>query len=74
MKKLTAEQHAEIIAEMRLAELFSVKMWARRYGVSPRTVKRLRVEARQRPLARNGPEQHVVLCLTVGGPDKTRTA
>jgi FixJ family two-component response regulator len=46
--KLKADQRREIINEMILAELFSEKAWARRFQISPRTVKRLRAEARER--------------------------
>lgn len=64
--KLTKDERREIIAEMRLADLFNVKMWSHRFGISPRTVKRLRAEARTRPLARKGPAQHLVLCVNIG--------
>jgi DNA-directed RNA polymerase specialized sigma24 family protein len=53
--KLKPDQRRAIINEMVLSELFSEKAWARRYGVSVRTVKRLRAEARER-LALNVPE------------------
>jgi hypothetical protein len=46
--KLKADQRRVLLNEMILAELFSEKAWARRYGVSIRTVKRLRAEARER--------------------------
>lgn len=46
--KLKADQRRALINEMILAELFSEKAWARRYGVSITTVKRLRAEARER--------------------------
>lgn len=46
--KLKPDQRRAIMNEMILAELFSEKVWARRYGISVRTVKRLRAEARER--------------------------
>lgn len=48
--KLTPERRAELLDEMRFAELFNEEMWVLRYGVSLRTIKRLRAEARERPL------------------------
>lgn len=53
--KLKPDQRRAIINEMVLSELFSEKAWARRYGISPRTVKRLRAEARER-MALNVPQ------------------
>jgi len=57
MKKLSPQQHREILAEMQLAALFNVKSWARRYNISPRTVKRLKAEALERMarIAQKGP-------------------
>jgi hypothetical protein len=48
MKKLSPDMRREILNEMELAELFTEKMWARRYGISIPTVRRLRCEARNR--------------------------
>jgi hypothetical protein len=62
--KLTAEHRAAILAEMRLAELFTEKRWAARYGISLGTVRRLRAEARQRPLRANIADAQSVLPLT----------
>jgi hypothetical protein len=72
--KLTPEQRRAILAEMRLAELFTEKMWARRYRISTRTVKRLRAAAREQPQAPNVPllapmvpPGKVARCLTIDG-------
>jgi DNA-directed RNA polymerase specialized sigma24 family protein len=53
--KLKPDQRRAILNEMILSELFSEKAWARRYGISARTVKRLRAEARER-LAQSVPQ------------------
>ena len=45
--KLRPEERRAIINEMVLSELFSEKSWVKRYGISARTVKRLRAEARE---------------------------
>ena len=45
---------------MRLAQFFTEKEWNRRFGVSPRTLRRLRAEALEHPLARSG-DLHVLL-------------
>jgi hypothetical protein len=59
--KLKPDQRRAIMNEMILSELFSEKAWARRYGISVRTVKRLRAEARER-MALMVPENiHVTL-------------
>ncbi|MGO9038185.1 MAG: hypothetical protein ACLQKH_09385 [Steroidobacteraceae bacterium] len=58
--KLSAERRAELLAEMRLAQFFTEKEWNRRFGVSPRTLRRLRAEALEHPLARSG-DLHVLL-------------
>ncbi|HEX4025879.1 MAG TPA: hypothetical protein VHX52_14435 [Steroidobacteraceae bacterium] len=49
-----------------MAELFTEKAWARRYQISPATVKRLRAEARERRLIRNVSTNVHVLVLDVG--------
>jgi DNA-binding transcriptional regulator LsrR (DeoR family) len=75
--KLTPEMRAAILAEMRLAELFNTKRWSERYGISRSTVKRLRAEARERPLPRMGPigpETARILLLTGPQPQKTPRA
>lgn len=64
--RLTPAQRREILTEMQLAELFTEKAWARRYQISPATVKRLRAEARERRLIRNVSTNVHVLVLDVG--------
>lgn len=44
--KLSPEREAELLAEMALAELFTEKAWERRYGIKPRTIRRLRAKVR----------------------------
>ena len=64
MSALPPAREAELLAEMELAELFTEKMWQRRYGLSPRTLRRLRAKMRerQRPVAALGPDTvHVVV-------------
>ena len=46
--KIKPDQRRAIMNEMILAELFSEKAWSRRYGISARTVRRLREEAREK--------------------------
>jgi hypothetical protein len=46
--KLTPERKAELLNEMELAEQFTEKRWAARFGISIPTVRRLRREARER--------------------------
>jgi hypothetical protein len=60
--KLSRDDRRAIINEMVLSELFSEKAWARRYGISPRTVKRLRAEAREL-IAINAPRTIQVFLL-----------
>jgi hypothetical protein len=62
--KLASEQRAALLSEMRLAALFTEKRWAARYGVSIGTVRRLRAEARQRPLRGNIAAQPTVTWST----------
>jgi hypothetical protein len=76
--KLTPEQRVELLNEMRLAEIFNTKMWSRRFGISPRTVKRLRAELRGQPTgpmgatAPNGPATAQVLPLNAGSAKRRR--
>lgn len=46
--KLSSERRAELLNEMELAEQFTEKRWAARFGISIPTVRRLRREARER--------------------------
>jgi hypothetical protein len=46
--KLKPDQRRALLNEMILAELFSEKRWSNRYGISVRTVRRLREEAREK--------------------------
>jgi hypothetical protein len=62
--KLKADQRRALVNEMILAELFSEKAWSRRYGVSIRTVKRLRAEARERMALMVPDNIHVTLLNT----------
>jgi hypothetical protein len=68
--KIKPDQRRALMNEMILAELFSEKAWARRYGVSIRTVKRLRAEARER-MALNVP-QNISVMLFNGGRERKR--
>jgi AraC-like DNA-binding protein len=62
--KLTPDQRREILNEMELAELFTEKLWAQRFGISIPTVRRLRREARERhKLIRNVSGTLHVLCF-----------
>jgi hypothetical protein len=44
--KLSPEKQREILNEMMLAELFTEKRWAERFGISIPTVRRMRRKAR----------------------------
>jgi hypothetical protein len=68
--RLSRDDRRAIINEMVLSELFSEKAWARRYGISQRTVKRLRAEAREL-IAINAPRTIQVFLLD-GVRDKKR--
>lgn len=46
--KLSFKRRAELLNEMELAEQFTEKRWAARFGISIPTVRRLRREARER--------------------------
>lgn len=63
--KLSREREAELLAELTLATQFNTKAWCRRYGVSARTVKRLRAKAREdlAEKAHKGPVNLRVLVL-----------
>lgn len=63
--KLTPDQLRELFNEMELAELFNTKTWSRRFGISPRQVKRLRAMVRERLAARapKGPVNIVVMAF-----------
>jgi hypothetical protein len=69
--KLKPDQRRAILNEMILSELFSEKAWARRYGISARTVKRLRAEARDR-MALNVPENIQVTLFNAGSRERKR--
>jgi hypothetical protein len=60
--KLSRDDRRAIINEMVLSELFSEKAWSRRYGISVRTVKRLRAQAREL-IAINAPRTIQVFLL-----------
>jgi hypothetical protein len=62
MKKLSPELREQLLNEMRLAALLNEKSWSRRYGLSPRQLRRLRAQALERPLARSG-DAHRILIL-----------
>lgn len=68
--KLSRDDRRAIINEMVLSELFSEKAWARRYGISARTVKRLRAQAREL-IAINAP-RNIQVFLLDGARDKKR--
>jgi hypothetical protein len=71
--KLSAERRAELVAELRLRELFTNKALCRRYGVSRRTLVRLRAEMMQeRPLAQFGTATHHVLLFTTNVPRRAK--
>ncbi|HEX3915536.1 MAG TPA: hypothetical protein VHW71_18710 [Steroidobacteraceae bacterium] len=63
--KLSPEREAELLNEMALAEIFTEKAWQRRYGVKPRTIRRLRAKMRERfgTVAALGPDTVHVLML-----------
>lgn len=63
--KLSREREAELLNEMALAEIFTEKAWERRYGVKPRTIRRLRAKMRERQgsVAGLGPDTVHVLVL-----------
>ncbi len=46
--KLSPERERDLLNEMELAELLTEKAWQRRYGISPRTIRRLRARVRER--------------------------
>jgi len=72
--KLSPDRRREILNEMELAELFTEKRWADRYGISIPTVRRLRREARERRV-RLIPNVSNTLHVTVfnsSGPRKQR--
>jgi hypothetical protein len=60
MKRLSPGDRAWLLNEMMLSSQFNTKAWSRRFGISPRQVRRLRAEAREilAATAANGP----VLC------------
>lgn len=72
--RLTPEQRAAILAEMRLAELFNTKRWAERYQISPRQVKQLRALARDPLYAPKGQATTVEVRFTVNGPTTVKAA
>jgi hypothetical protein len=67
--KLSSERRAVLLSEMQLATQFNTKAWCRRFGISPRQVKRLRAEAREllAELALKGPVQCHVVVFNSGG-------
>jgi hypothetical protein len=69
--KLSPEREAELLNEMALAEIFTEKAWQRRYGVKPRTIRRLRAKMRERfgTVAGLGPD--TVHVLVLNGSKKT---
>ncbi len=73
LSKLSPAREAELLAELELASLFTEKMWMRRYGVSARTLGRLKAKVRRRPVAEIQPDTlHVV--LSANGPAKKSEA
>lgn len=73
--KLSPQRRAELLAELALATQMNTKAWCRRYGIAPRTVKRLRAEAREAlaQKARNGPINWRVLVLNSREPQPEHT-
>jgi hypothetical protein len=72
--KLTLDQRREILNEMELAEQFTEKRWAVRYGISIPTVRRLRAEARERRvrlIANHSTDLHVLIFNSGSKPRKT---
>lgn len=59
--KLPLARREELLNEMRLAALLNEKSWCRRYGVSSRTLRRLRAKALERPLAQSGGDHHILI-------------
>jgi hypothetical protein len=64
MSKLFPDELRAILNEMELAELFTEKRWAARFGISIPTVRRLRREARERhkliPKGSESADLHVI--------------
>jgi hypothetical protein len=74
--KLSPSREAELLNEMKLAELFTERAWMARYGVSARTLRRLRAKVRQHQgsLAALGPDTVHILCLNNSMSKKVRAA
>lgn len=74
VNRLSADRRAELLNEMELADQFTEKRWAARFGISIPTVRRLRREARERSdrLIPNVSNDVHVIVFNSNGPPKKR--